>query len=84
MASRRLHETLQEVIALGGSAITITALYYLFVSTAQAPPAGASLRIPVKDMLAIKPGDEVPGLLLQQPPQARLAAGEAGGRQQLN
>lgn len=82
MASRRLHETLQEVIALGGSAITITALYYLFVSTAQ-PSAGATVRIPVKDMLAIQPGDGVPGLLPPQP-HAQQAAGEAGGRQQLS
>lgn len=76
--SRRTHEKLQELITWGGSAVTLVAMYYLFIAPAKIE-AGAPRRIPVKDFLDIKEGATIPGLY--PPPPAAGGAGDGAGGQ---
>ena len=60
--SRRAHEQLQEIVTWGGSIVTLGAFYFLFIAPARME-SGAPRRIPVRDLLAVKEGAVVPGLL---------------------
>ena len=68
--SKAAHVRLQGAIMAATTALSLSALYFLFVAPAQIG-AVAPRRIPMRDVLAITSRDAVPGL----PVEAQRAAG---------